>query len=424
MTALSDIISYIMGNHSALGFSPHRRKWVAQLRRRSEDLKRSLAEGTIRSLLNGTQRATGDEVLKKLADIFKKKPGPKFAANGEVLKNEFNFEDYEPFKNLSILQLRCNCLDDFKNWEKREREGIETGWQARLKEATQAGRIHRSYEFVAKTYPDTPLARFEMIVPSPRRVPCMRDCEELHYVTWRYAIESGGAKRPTIAREVLTFTRVGEMYHSAMSYKLGGYDLHKAVRLFEGPVAFLGRTHMCAMVAVEETSEGWEADYYRGRVLFLRRRNPHATSEARLGLMATTRASGDFEPLAACVTMMRAEGHIEDIQEFRRLITLTRSANEILENDFGSLPHDDLELIKSFLDNRPAHYRQSTSDGSLEGGGDELHDMVLRLHLDRFNENMPRIRKCLLDKKNGSKNPIIKNWKSSGVLLAREDEII
>jgi hypothetical protein len=421
MSALQDIVSYILGNHPDLGFSPDRKKWVTQLRERSEALNCQIAEGTIRSILTGSHGMTRDDVLNNLATIFRKKPIPRYdPASGEIIKDAWDFADYAAFRALSILQFRLPSLEVFRQWEKRESSGPDAAEQERLTAAAKPGRILRNYQFVAKTYPDTPLGRYEMVIPVTRRsIPLTGEKDELHYVTWRYALESG-PKQPKIAREVLTFKCVNEMHHATMSYKLGNDDSGKVIRLFEGPVAFLGRSHMCVMVAVEETSEGWEADFYRGRVMFIRRVTSETSFVARFGLMASTRADGDFEPSAACTIMMLAEGEIADIQEFRRLVTLVRPADEILKRDFGGLPEHDLKLIESFLDNVPAAFRIPADRGIGEAGGDEAHDMVLRLHLGRFNENMPRIRTWMLDPENGIKNPIIKDWKSEGVLLARE----
>jgi hypothetical protein len=265
-----------------------------------------------------------------------------------------------------------------------------------------------------------------MILPT-RRAPSRltRDQEELHYVTWRYALEHG-PQEPRIVREVLTFKRADDMHHAIMTYKLGSEDLDKVVRLFEGPVIGLGESHMCVMVAAEETSEGWDQDsLYRGRVLLMRRRPVGLDHIVRFGMLATTRADGDFEPCATCVIMLLADGVKEDIQEFRRMVTIGGPAGEIIKRDFAGLPGRDLDLIDTFLRNVPEGYKKYIENGS--SGADEWddgHDRVLRLVLPRFDRNMPRIRRWLLDPKNGSKNPIIANWKSEGALLARENEAL
>jgi hypothetical protein len=429
MTALQDIVGYIVGNHTELGFSSRSpRKWVTELRKRSVDLNCLISEGILRQILTGKHGDTGEEVLGRLANIFRKKPVSKLHPNGGGVT--IDFTDYVPFRTLTYLQFRLPSLEDFRQWEKEEWEkrgalDPEAAEQERLAmDAAQPGRVYRSYQFVAKTHADTPLAKFEMTIPAPRRPSALtRDKGELHYVTWRYALDSGGGA-PKIAREVLTFKLEREMHHATMSYKLGSYDHNEVVRLFEGPVAFLGRSHMCIMVAVEETSPDWEADWYRGRVIFMRRQRTDTSHLTRFGLMATTRSDDEFAPCAACTIMMLADGVIGDIQEFRRLVTLVRPADEVLNRDFGLLPEDDRLLIESLLDNRPGMHRPPLNSGSGGPAGDHAYDMVLRLHLKRFDANMPRIRKWLLDPKNGSKNPIIKDWKSDGVFLAREDVAI
>jgi hypothetical protein len=135
--------------------------------------------------------------------------------------------------------------------------------------------------------------------------------------------------------------------------------------------------------------------------------NGHLT---RFGLLSTTRER-DYDPCAACTVMLLVEGAIDDIREFQHKVTVIRPAEEIFEHDFGRLPKDDQDLLWEFLSNVP---RGINSDYL---SPDFKADRVLRLHSERFEENMPRMRQDIIG--NGHKNPIIEDWKSEGVLLAR-----
>jgi hypothetical protein len=182
---------------------------------------------------------------------------------------------------------------------------------------------------------------------------------------------------------------------------------------------------MCVLTAADQTAEGWEDIFDRGRAIFLRRRPIGLDHLVRFGMMATTRADGDFEPCAACVVMLLVDGEIEDIEEYRRLVTVVRPADELLASDFGGLPERDAARLRTFIENVPDGYREHViheKEGIEDGGELRGHDRVLRLQLRRFEQHMPRIRDHIVNPKNGVMNPIIKNWKAPGVLLARAEE--
>jgi len=442
MSVLQHIVRHIMGTHRELGFSrleqsqEYNKRWVTELRKRSVLVKRQIAEGTIRKIIAGDPGDVGhvgDVVLSRLADIFRKKPVPKRDAHGHVIKDEWDFENYGPFKDLTSLQFKSlGSLEEFKKWEASHlSQRLDLGGE-RPKEldrltgadltllrdsaAPASNRICRTYKFEAETHPGTPVARFDITVPTTRNLlKLTRDHDRLHYVTWRYALEPGPME-PNIAREVMTLERVNEAYHAILTYKLGD-GKNEPVRLFEGPVFSLGQSNMCVLLAVEETSDEWMEDLRRGRVLFLRRRTGHGNHLVRFGLMATTRARGDCEPCAACMIMALVERPIGDIQDFRRRVTLIGPAEEVIKRDFGGLPDRDQQLIWTFLQNVPEGYRDSTDDSAQHPLG---QDRVLRLLLERYEQNMVRIRRFIIEKR--LKNPIIADWKSDGVLLAGEED--
>jgi hypothetical protein len=396
MTVLQEIVSYIIEHHQDLGFPAEKKRWASQLRNRSVELKLSISERAIQLILKGEHGDVRDELLNRLAGIFQQKPSGS------------QFEVYTPLANLTRYQFRLRSLAAFKDWEAKEREAA----QSQLGASSPSGdaRSIRGYKFEASTHPGTPLAHYHIVIPA-RREPrnLTRGQAELHYVTWRYALESV-VREPRIAREVLTIRRKDDLFDAIMTYKLGADDAGGISRVFAGPILSLGESHICVMVEADETSPDWSDRLCRARAMFFPVRpgeNGHLT---RFGLLSTTRER-DYDPCAACTVMLLVEGAIDDIREFQHKVTVIRPAEEIFEHDFGRLPKDDQDLLWEFLSNVP---RGINSDYL---SPDFKADRVLRLHSERFEENMPRMRQDIIG--NGHKNPIIEDWKSEGVLLAR-----
>jgi hypothetical protein len=320
---LKAVVGYIIGNHPELGYPKSASRWAGALRNRGERLNCALAEGTIRQILKGVAVLDGH--------------------NNPAVE----YVPYELLGGLSATQLRFT-LADFKAWEKQlggRAPGQPDGPAGGLPLPT--GRIRARYRLLAKTDDTAMLGHYELMLPARFQPRLTRDQEELHYVTWRYALETS-PEAPRVAREVMSFRREGNAFHATMSYKFGAHDLEQVPRVFEGPVVPLGQSLMCLLTATDQTTEGWEDNFDRGRAIFMRRRPLGSDHFVRFAVMATTRAGGDFEPCAACVFMLLVDAKIEDIQEFRRLVTVVRPEEEILNSDFGGLPERRPRLMGSF----------------------------------------------------------------------------
>jgi hypothetical protein len=419
--ALQTITRYILEKyHAKLGYPGGPAQWVGQLCARSEaskKLEHKLAYGVIQQILNGVAGNRTDATLRKLARILSTKPVPSKGPDGLALRDPKNghvIHEYETVKELDGLdvpQLRLPSLEDFQKWENGFSGSIETHTQ----ELNGQAETHVIYEIP---------------VPVRHTVHLTRDRNEVHYVTWRYAFEDS-PDFPRIAREVLTFKQITSkhqdgVFHSTMSYRIGAEDDYKLLRTFNGPVIPLGQSLMCAMTSTDKIPGDWVPEYDRGRAIFLRRHTGGGIPTARFGIVASTRAR-DGSPCCACMIMLLVDAEITDIEEYRRRVTLSDSEKTILSHDFRGLPERDIYRIKLFLENVPNPYdggvnsedvrdrERRAKDGPYSDDNNE-HDKVLRLHVERFHTNMPRIRQIIINN-NANKNPIKRRWKRS-VLLA------
>ncbi len=411
--ALRDIVLYILNKyHTELGYSDVSKQWVGQLTARSEatgNANHKLAYGVIRQIMNGMPANRTDATLGKLARILSTKPVIKPGPDGLVQRDPKTghiLASYETIKQLNGLdapQLRLRSLEEFKNWE----QNIAADSNAFARE------------------PAEQVIEYKLVVPHRQQVRITRDRDEVHYVTYRYAFDDS-PRFPQIAREVLTFTHSGGIHNATMSYKIGNNDRH--LRLFKGPVIPLGQSRMCVMTSTDQIPDDWAPEDDRGRVLFMRRDSDKGMPIARFGILSSTR-SIDGAPCSACLVMLLIDAKIQDIQEYRRRVTLVASEESILAHDFGGLPDLDIQRIKLFLENSPNPYKkleQSAGAGGakpIDGYNWEMYaddnaefDMALRLHILRFKKHMSEI--CRKIQEMSIKNPITKRWNTRGALLA------
>jgi len=232
-------------------------------------------------------------------------------------------------------------------------------------------------------------ARKEMVfglkVPrqSPRVVRAVHDQLCHHYVCYRFALESvdrTGAPREVLAREIVSFRPKGEMIEFVMSYRLSHDKDADAVRAFRGQAIVLGQSLMCVATDADTEDSDRDLNLDRGRVIFMHRdRIPG--SDARFGIMATTRAEGRFEPCATCVLMFRVDGLQEEEREaFAQEVTAIDTVDAVLASDFASLTEKQRYDLIVFLDNQPR--------GASEG---RVPDKILKIWYDRFEQLMPEI---------------------------------
>jgi hypothetical protein len=182
---------------------------------------------------------------------------------------------------------------------------------------------------------------------------------------------------------------------------------------FDGWAMPLGQSLIC----VGSYSDGVgpsprDTDTDRGRCLLMYRNVFVGAGIVWLGLLATTRARGGFEPHAAPMLLFRVERRIPDseLEEFKRAVTLTGSQALILRHDFGGLSRGSRKVLDFFLESGPHDARKrdlSSSDG------------LLKLEHDRFQALMPPVLDDIYRNKR-VKAPFKENWREA-FLAAREE---
>jgi hypothetical protein len=172
------------------------------------------------------------------------------------------------------------------------------------------------------------------------------------YISYRYAFEPGDVDQLWV-REVIVFERDHVPMPFKMSFRVGPHDPNKDLQLFQGYILPLGNSLMCLGVHNDRRNR----DLDRSRCLFLNRSvfAIGADGDARFGILASTRAQGNFEPMAACILLLRVihEPAAEELAEFMRQCTIICPRKEIIEHDFKGITHEQQMHLYEFLDNVP-----------------------------------------------------------------------
>ena len=427
----ADVVLYVLRKYRPrLGFSEEDTRWAAELHLRGKALNRHLSRNNLKSILDGVPPVKKDrtaETYERLALVLSRQPvARRRLADRDIERNERGdpVYDYVPIPELAALGVRelRLTLVDFMIWEHDE--------TAKLPQHAGATATANDVELLPERQLQSQFLTFEIRLPIDRyrNVRLTRDRDVLHYVTWRLAFERK-PDIPMVAREVLTLRRIGaapaHRFQADMTYRIGVEDTAVKVRTFSGYVVPFTRSLMCVMTDTDDTAEDWVPDHDRGRVIFMPRDPPPPSPTVRFGVLSSVRANPSFEPCAARTIMMLVEpDQIDDINEFRRRVTVLRSRRDIMNADFGGLLKEHQDLIASYIENIPEGYREAlkNKNGAAEGAtGDFRHNHTLQLELQTFYDNMKFIRGFILNPDKKVLNPIRKNWQEPGMLLTPED---
>jgi hypothetical protein len=232
------------------------------------------------------------------------------------------------------------------------------------------------------------------------------------YVAYRYPFE--GNDEHKVCREVVHVWRDKGAIRFRMSF-LPKDDGQAPPDEFRGTVLKIDNS----LLFLGQTPAGEDGLRPRGRTMFVcDELELEPMRQTMFGLLMSTRLFGGGAPCAACTVLVRVERNdikpaidTAFVSQATRILPIER----ILGTDFAA---PDVPTVRLFLDNRPV--------GSLRDEADPLdreligadprrrnRDPVMRLNLQRFSDEMPKIvERAVLDK---SVNSAFKpNWRPPG----------